>query len=72
MIAWYEEYDGKADDFGELHIVKDAQQRWPKSECDPGAPLITAYVYKAGKLLCVQEYRRSYMTNIPAWMWRKR
>jgi hypothetical protein len=26
MIAWYEEHDGKADDFGELFIVKDARR----------------------------------------------
>jgi hypothetical protein len=25
MIAWYEENDGKADDFGEFWIVKDAR-----------------------------------------------
>ena len=36
---------------------------------DPGAPLLTVYVYQGGKLRCVQEYRRSYMTNIPAKMW---
>lgn len=25
MVKWYEEHDGKADDFGELIIVKDAR-----------------------------------------------
>jgi hypothetical protein len=26
MIEWYEQNDGKADDFGELWIVKDARE----------------------------------------------
>jgi len=25
MVKWFDEHDGKADDFGRLHIVADAQ-----------------------------------------------